>query len=344
MVFAQVGALVLLVVVGAIQLIFGGAPDTSITVSLSWLNPFDAPSYSALLSALLLGVFIYWGWESAVNLTEETEDGSHAAGLAGVVSVVVLLATYVGVAIVVLGIAGVDKLQRFDDNSNILGNIADDVLGPLSFLVALAIITSGIASTQTTILPASRTSLSMAAQEAFPRIFARIHPRFLTPDFSTIVIGVVATVWYVGASIVSDNFLFDSLSALSLMIAFYYALTGVACVIYWRRELTRSVKNFLFIGVAPLLGAAGLFYLLVESARDLYDPKASYTGTELFGIGVPLAIAIAFTVLGLILMMAWRLSPDGKPFFERRGFETVSKDIADETTAGRLAAAPVQGS
>ena len=53
MVLAQVGALVLLVVVGAIQLIFGGAPETSIPVSLSWLNPFDAPSYSALLSALL---------------------------------------------------------------------------------------------------------------------------------------------------------------------------------------------------------------------------------------------------------------------------------------------------
>ena len=181
MVLAQVGALVLLVVVGAIQLIFGGAPDTSIAVSLSWLNPFDSPSYSALLSALLLGVFIYWGWESAVNLTEETEDGSRAAGLAGVVSVAILLATYVGVAIVMLGIAGVDKLQRFEDNSNVLGNVADDVLGPLSFLVALAIITSGIASTQTTILPASRTSLSMATQGAFPRIFARIHPRFLTP-------------------------------------------------------------------------------------------------------------------------------------------------------------------
>jgi hypothetical protein len=55
------------------------------------------------------------------------------------------------------------------------------------------------------------------------------------------------------------------------MIAFYYALTGVACVIFWRHELTRSVKSFLFIGVAPLVGAAGLFYLLVESARDLYD-------------------------------------------------------------------------
>ena len=100
------------------------------------------------------------------------------------------------------------------------------MLGPLAFLVVLAVITSGIASTQTTILPASRTSLSMAAAGALPEELRRIHPRFLTPDFGTIVIGVIATVWYVGASLVSDNFLFDSLSALSLMIAFYYALTG----------------------------------------------------------------------------------------------------------------------
>ena len=182
MVFAQVGALVLLVVVGAIQLIFGGAPETSITVSLSWLNPFEAPSYSALLSALLLGVFIYWGGR-ARSTSPRRPRTARTRREGGVFSVLILLAVYVGVAVVMLGIAGVDKLQNFDDNSNILGNVADDVLGPLSFLVALAIITSGIASTQTTILPASRTSLSMATQGAFPRIFARIHPRFLTPDF-----------------------------------------------------------------------------------------------------------------------------------------------------------------
>ena len=46
------------------------------------------------------------------------------------------------------------------------------------------------------------------------------------------------------------------------MIAFYYGLTGFACAIYWRRELSASVKNFLFIGVAPLIGAPALAYLL----------------------------------------------------------------------------------
>ena len=56
------------------------------------------------------------------------------------------------------------------------------------------------------------------------------------------------------------NALFDSLTALSLLIAFYYALTGVACAVYYRRHLLESPKNLLLIGVGPLvgLGAAGL--------------------------------------------------------------------------------------
>ncbi len=266
MVFSQVAILLLFVVVGVVRLATGDVPDRSIDPSLSWISPFAVENYSALLSGLLLGVFIYWGWESAVNLTEETEDSATAPGLAGLTSTLVLLVTYIGVAVVLIAVAGLQKIERFDDDAGVLGAVGADVLGgDLSKLLVIAIIISGIASTQTTILPASRTSLSMATAGAFPRAFASIHPRFLTPGFGTIAIGVVATIWYVGASIVSDNFLFDSLSALSLMIAFYYALTGVACAVYYRHELLRSAKNFVFIGVAPLLGAALLGYLLFES-------------------------------------------------------------------------------
>ena len=201
------------------------------------------------------------------------------------------------------------------------------MLGPLSVLVVLSVITSGIASTQTTILPASRTSLSMAVAGAFPRRFASIHPRFLTPAFGTILIGAVAVAWYVGASIVSDNFLFDSLSALSLLIAFYYGLTGIACAIYWRHELLRSAKNLIFIGIAPLTGAALLFYLLYESVVELADPGASYSGTSVLGVGVPLAIALFFIGLGLVLMVAWRITR-GSEFFARRPFEAVPHEVA----------------
>ena len=327
MALAQVGALVLFIVVAGIALITGDATNKSIDPSISWLNPFAIESYSGLLSGVLLGVFIYWGWESAVNLTEESKDSSRAPGLAGIVSTVTLLAVYIGVAVTLIGYAGLDRIGRFDDNAGVLGAVSEDVLGPLSFLVVLSVITSGIASTQTTILPASRTSLSMAAGGAFPKRFATIHPRFLTPAYGTIVIGVVAVAWYVGASAVSDNFLFDSLSALSLLIAFYYGLTGIACAIYWRHELTRSVKNFVFIGIAPVVGALMLFYLLYESVTELSDPGSSYSGTSVLGVGVPLAIALLFFILGLVLMVAWRLT-GGREFFARKSFEAVPPEIA----------------
>ena len=48
------------------------------------------------------------------------------------------------------------------------------------------VLSSAAASTQTTILPTARTTLSMAAYKAIPKSFARIHPRFLTPTVSTV--------------------------------------------------------------------------------------------------------------------------------------------------------------
>ena len=330
MTLGQVGILLLFAGATFGRLILDKVPERSISPELSWLSPFGV-EYSGILTGVLLAVFIYWGWESAVNLSEETEDSSRAPGLAGLSSTVILLVTYVSVTVALIAYAGLGTIGRFDDDAGVLGNVSHDVLGSgLGKLVVLAVIVSGISSAQTTILPGSRTSLSMAAAGALPKRFASIHPRFLTPAFGTIVVGTLATLWYVPGKLISENFLFDSLSALSLMIAFYYGLTGLACAIYWRRELLRSAKNFIFIGLAPLIGGGMLFYLLFESARDLADPKLSYSGTEFLGMGVPLAIAVIFIALGFLIMIAWRLvgPPAGRDFYRRRAFEAVPHEVA----------------
>ena len=117
------------------------------------------------------------------------------------------------------------------------------MLGSWDWIVLFAVATSAIASTQTTIIPASRTGLSMARRHALPARFGRIHPQHQTPDVSTWWVAVIAIVWYVGIYQVSANALFDSLSALALLIAFYYALTGVACAVYYRRHLLESAEE-----------------------------------------------------------------------------------------------------
>ena len=118
---------------------------------------------------------------------------------------------------------------------------------------------------------------------------------------------MIAAVWYGVLNSVSQNFLFDSLTALSLMIAFYYALTGLACAVYYRRELTKSVKNFFFIGVGPLIGAGILGYLFYKAIREYSKVGDSYSGTQAFGIAIPVVFGLGLAAPGVVLMLVWRL-------------------------------------
>jgi amino acid transporter len=268
-----------------------------------------------------------------VNLTEETEHSATAPGLAAVLSTIILLATYLSVTVAVVAFAGLSTVEQFADNDAIFSVVATHVLGaPWDKLVVLAVFTSALASSQTTVLPGSRTALSMARTQAVPAALAKVHPRFQTPHISTILIGVLGIAWYVPLNIISENFLFDTLSALSLMVAFYYALTGFACAIYYRRELLKRASNFIFIGMAPVLGALLLTYLFFQSMVSLANPKESYTGATLFGLGLPLVIGLGFLLLGVILMIIWRLGGHER-FFGRPAFEAVDSEV----TAGRAA-------
>ncbi len=321
----QIGALVVFVVAAIAQMITGAVPEDANTFSLDWFNPVGLDG-GALVAGMLLGVFCYWGWESAVNLNEEADD-SEAAGRAGVVSTVILLFVYLGSAVAVLGVVGLSTLAEYDDDETLFVLVGDQVLGGWGWILLLSIIVSGLASTQTTILPASRGGLSMAVQGAFPKKFAEVHPEWGTPAFGTWVVGGVAIVWYIVGTSISENFIFDSLSALSIVVAFYYALTGFACAIYWRRELRSSVKAFLFIGLAPVIGGIVLIALLVAAVIEYSDPENSYTGTAIFGVGAPLAMAIMIFVTGAVLMVIARFT-FAKRYFSRKGFEEVSDEVA----------------
>jgi amino acid transporter len=328
---AEILTLAVFAIVALIKVYAGDAPDASIKPELSWLSPFTIDSTSALTSGVLLGVFIYWGWDSGVTVNEESENPSEGPGRAAVMSTIVLLLIYVIVSVAAQAYAGPKEL--IDNPDDVLSVLGKDVFGsPLDKILIIAVLSSAAASTQTTILPTARTSLSMARARAMPAAFGQVHPRHLTPSVSTLAMGALSILWYVGLTIVSENILFDSLAALGLMIAFYYGLTGFACAIYYRRELFKSAKNFLLIGLAPTLGAVMLGYVFVKSIIDLSKPENSESGDSWFGLGPPLVIGIGFLVLGIALMLFWRFSPTGREFFRRR------PEVADPALVARAPA------
>jgi amino acid transporter len=315
---AEVLILVVFSVTALIKVYGGSPPAGSVRPAASWFVP--NMSLGALAGGVLLALFIYWGWDTTVSVNEETQRKSIVPGVGAVLSTVALVAIYV---------LTTTAAQAFH-GPQFLANNADDVLSPLGTavfgsatldkLLILAVLTSSVASTLTTILPATRTTLSMAVHGAIPKAFARVSPRLRTPLFGTIIYGVVSTVWYVGLTALSQNVLYDSIAALGLMIAFYLGISGYAVPVFYRHQIFGSVKKFLLLGLFPLLGGLSLTWVLFASLDSLWYPANSESGTSWFGIGPPFIIGMAFLVAGIVLMLVAAASYKG--FFSRRR-ETV---------------------
>ena len=82
-----------------------------------------------------------------------------------------------------------------------------------------------------------------------------MHPRYLTPTVSTIVMGVISAVLYLAFNYLSSGFVIaDAVTAIGLYIAFYYGLTGFACAWYYRKTLRNSARDLWMQGILPVLG------------------------------------------------------------------------------------------
>ena len=334
---AEIIILAVFAVVALYQVWVSKDPGT-VQPSLSWLNPFAIKDTTALSSGILLAVFLYWGWDTAVAVNEETKDSNRTPGVAAVVSTLVLVGTYVIVAVAAQSVRGAGFLTANSDD--VLSKTGQIVLGSgvAKFLI-IAVLTSAAASTQTTILPAARSTLSMAAHKAIPAWYGKIDEKRFSPANATILFGVISVLWYVGLVVVSEtsggDVLGDSIAAVGLMIAFYYGITGFACVLYYRKHLFTSLKNFIFVGLAPFLGGAILTWVFVKSCIDLAKPENSESGNSWFGVGPPLVIGLGLLAIGVPLMLL--CMPKSREFFKLR------RDPIDERPSPQGGEAPPLG-
>jgi len=312
---AEVFILGLFSVVAFVKVYGSHPPAGSIKPSLDWINPF-AMNFSDLVVALLLAVFIYWGWDSGVTVNEESENPAEGPGKAAVMSTILLVLIYVVVSAAAQSFHGTAFLTNEANKEDVLNALGSGVLGStLNKLLIVAVLTSASASTQTTILPTARTTLSMAHWKAVTSLLARVHKRYLTPTVSTLGFGLLSIVTTVTLLLLSSSVLADAVVAIGFPICFYYGFTGVACGWYYRRDLMESARNFLMLGLGPLIGGLMLFGIGVKAAF-YYSETANVESKPILGITLPLWMGIGGMILGGVVMLVSR--PFFKEFFSRK--------------------------
>ncbi|MEA2153036.1 MAG: hypothetical protein QOI18_1269 [Solirubrobacteraceae bacterium] len=305
--------------------VYTGNPSHSIEPQASWFNPFAIPFHD-LVIALLLGIFIYWGWDSGVSVNEESEDSNEGPGRAAVVSTLLLVVIYLVVSAGAQAYHGPGFLANEENASDVLNALGKGVLGSVGvkFLI-IAVLTSAAASTQTTILPTARTTLSMAHWGAIPPVIGKIHKRFLTPTVSTWGFGLLSIAVAVPLILISETVLELAVVALGIPVCFYYGTTGLACAWYYRRELFTSVRKFLLVGLAPFVGGL-MFYGIGIYAITYYAHAENAEGKIYGGLTLPIWFGGIGMVVGIVLMALSRRH--FRPFFSRRT-ETAPPGLLD---------------
>jgi amino acid transporter len=299
----------------AIVTVYATPPSHSIQPRASWFNPFEM-NFKDLVIAMLLGIFIYWGWDSGVSVNEESEDSAEGPGRAAVVSTLLLLMIYLLTSAGAQAFHGAGFIANEENAEDVLNALGKGVLGAVGvkFLI-VAVLTSAAASTQTTILPTARTTLSMAAWRSIPAAIGRIHPRFLTPTVSTWGFGLISIAVAVPLILISSTVLELAVVALGFPVCFYYGTTGFACTWFYRREIFRSPRKFLLVGLAPTVGGLILYGIGIY-AITYYAHKANAEGKEYLGLTLPIWFGCIGMVLGFVVMLLLR--PRYREFFSRR--------------------------
>jgi amino acid transporter len=306
----------------------------SVHPSWSWILPTNLP-FSAFISGLILMLFIYWGWDTAVSVNEETKDKAKTPGQAAIISTVILLVTYFIAIFGVQAYAGIGSngvgLGNSNNEFDTLSGLGGGIFGTSGFgsflarLLFLMILSSAAASTQTTILPTARTTLSMAAYKALPAAFAKMHPRYLTPTVSTWVMGAISIAVYIPFNFISHgNPIADAVTAIGLYIAFYYGLTAFSCVWYYRKTLLNSQRDLWMRGILPLLGGLIMYIAGGISLQADWVANNSYTTWTIPGthwvVGGVFLIAAGSALAGVLGFIYVRIA---SPAFFRK--ETLTR-------------------
>ena len=261
--------------------------------SWHWFSPsvFHDKGSGTFAAGALIAAFFYWGWDVTANLNEETKKPPTTSGRGGVIGVIIVFLLFEVFTVSTNLVLTPAQLQDPNNSSNILAILGQAVWhGWGGKLLILSVVLSTVATLETTLIQVTRTLFTMGRDHTLPKSLGLIHKVRKTPIVATATVAVFSLLLFVASSAVGSvyNILNDGVTAIGLQICIYYGLAGFSVVILYRRQLFKSVGNFIFMGLWPFVGALFMVWVLVEEVNSLRtsNPTALWIGLGAMALGL----------------------------------------------------------
>lgn len=257
MVILKLAVIFLVIVLGAFYI----NPD-------NW-SPFTPNGFGGIMKGVSAVFFAYIGFDAISTTAEECKDPQRDLPRGMIYSLIICTIVYVLLALVLTGMVKYDTLNVGDPLAMVF-----DARG-LKFVSGVVAVSAIVATASVLLvfqLGQPRIWMSMSRDGLLPKIFSRIHPRYGTPSFSTILTGFVVAVPALFLNLGEVL----SLTSIGTLFAFVLVCGGVL-VLQQRRERPESKFK------VPYINAKFLYPLLLAAAIVLIQVKVpSHFSTDIW--------------------------------------------------------------
>jgi amino acid transporter len=193
-------AMVVIKIVVVLVVIFVGSFYVNTT---NW-HPFMPNGIPGLLKGISAVFFAYIGFDAISTTAEECRNPQRDLPRGILYSIIICTILYVAIALVITGLVHYSELNVGDPLAYVFEKIAS--LHWLSSVIAVSAVVAMASVMLVFQLGQPRIWMSMSRDGLLPPAFSRIHPRFKTPSFATVITGLLVAIpiFFVDISMVTD--------------------------------------------------------------------------------------------------------------------------------------------
>ena len=269
MVILKMIVVALVILVGGFMVFNNGLTGNWHPVNDIGVRSFMPNGFSGVMAAVSGVFFAYIGFDAVSVLAEESKNPQRDLPRGMILSLVICTVVYILLTLVLTGAVNYRAFEGVGDPLAFIFEKQNLNIGWMQFFVAIAAVVAMTSVLLVFQMGQPRIWMSMSRDGLLPPVFQKIHPRYKTPSFATIITGVV-----VGVPIIfTDKTFVLDFTSIATLFAFVLVCGGV--LIIPKREKEAGKFHIPFINgqfIFPLLivvSLATVFYFNPNYLQNL---------------------------------------------------------------------------
>lgn len=309
MVAIKLGVVLLIILVGGYLVFHLDLTSNWIPANEKGVHAFMPNGFSGVMAAVAGVFFAYVGFDAVSVLAEESKNPQRDLPRGMIYSLVICTVIYILLALVLSGAAHYTKFEGVGDPLAFIFEKENLNIGWMQFLVSACAVVAMTSVLLVFQMGQPRIWMTMSRDGLFPPIFQKVHPKFNTPSFSTVVTGFVVGV----PLIFTDKSFVLDFTSLATLFAFVLVCGGVLLLPKKTKEpgkfhLPYVPSRVLF----PLIVLAAVL-LLIYNVDGYFTSIFAFSEMDSVALTTNISIAIFWLTVGLLtigaLVKNWSLIP-----------------------------------